>query len=426
MALQGTIKDFGLADIFQLIGIQRKTGVLTLRNGEDTVTVKFLEGRVVGADTKSQSVEDLLGAVLVRTGRITEAHLQDALRTQRKTLQRLGHVLVKSRMISEEDLVEALRVQSLQIVYRLFRWRDGGYQFHTADDLEYDEKHFMPINAETILMEGARMVDEWPIIERRIKSDRMVLGRTEAAEQLELTVESIVDHDIEFNFDSPGAATAKPNEERGITLAADEREVLNLVDGSRTVAEINDRSSLGEFDTFRILADLMTRNLVEEIRRPTAGEAAVQRRRLPERLLQATTTVLVFVAAGAAVATLDRNPVSPWKIGGQSDATEELHRAATKMRLENIEKAVEVFYLQTGSFPTELDLVSRSGYLREPDLLDSRGRPFGYRLSSGGYHVFAVGPSGEPVESLALSHPFTTVQRMMTDPDGGTPPDESP
>ncbi len=29
MALEGTLKDFSLADIFQLIGLQRKTGVLT-------------------------------------------------------------------------------------------------------------------------------------------------------------------------------------------------------------------------------------------------------------------------------------------------------------------------------------------------------------------------------------------------------------
>ena len=32
MALKGTLRDFGLADIFQLIGIQRKTGLLVLTN----------------------------------------------------------------------------------------------------------------------------------------------------------------------------------------------------------------------------------------------------------------------------------------------------------------------------------------------------------------------------------------------------------
>lgn len=44
MALEGTIKDFGLPDIFQLIGLQRKTGVLTLRAKNETVTVTFESG----------------------------------------------------------------------------------------------------------------------------------------------------------------------------------------------------------------------------------------------------------------------------------------------------------------------------------------------------------------------------------------------
>ena len=35
MALEGTFSDFGLAEIFQLIGLQKKTGVLTVRGGED-------------------------------------------------------------------------------------------------------------------------------------------------------------------------------------------------------------------------------------------------------------------------------------------------------------------------------------------------------------------------------------------------------
>ena len=39
MALEGTIKDFGLPDIFQLIGLQRKTGLLTLTNEKDEESV---------------------------------------------------------------------------------------------------------------------------------------------------------------------------------------------------------------------------------------------------------------------------------------------------------------------------------------------------------------------------------------------------
>ena len=53
MALEGTIKDFGLPDIFQLIGLQRKTGLLTLKNEKDQVTVSFENGMVVNAEPPS-------------------------------------------------------------------------------------------------------------------------------------------------------------------------------------------------------------------------------------------------------------------------------------------------------------------------------------------------------------------------------------
>ena len=51
MALEGTIKDFGLADILQLIGIQRKTGILVLEREGENVELKFLDGNVVGGST---------------------------------------------------------------------------------------------------------------------------------------------------------------------------------------------------------------------------------------------------------------------------------------------------------------------------------------------------------------------------------------
>jgi len=188
VALQGTIKDFALPDILQLIGIQRKTGILTLENEDDKVTVKFQDGQVVGADTASEGVESRLGSVLVRTGRITEAQLAEALQTQRKTLQRLGHILVQNEMITSDELVEGLNVQSTQILYRLFRWSEGTYDFQAVEKIDYDRSHFVPISADSLLMEGARMVDEWPIIERRIKSETMVLRKTKAGESVDLRV----------------------------------------------------------------------------------------------------------------------------------------------------------------------------------------------------------------------------------------------
>jgi len=427
MALQGTLKDFGLGDIFQLIGIQRKTGILTLSGHEDTVTVKFLEGQVVGADTKQRSVEELLGAVLVRTGRITEAQLREALHTQKQTLQRLGYVVVKCGLISEEDLIEALRVQSLQIIYRLFRWRAGEYCFRGVEDLEYDERHFIPISAETILMEGARMIDEWPIIERRIKTGRMVFRRTEAAEQLDLAVESIVDRDIEIDFgftDAPEQPEPAAEEKR-LSLSPEEREVMNLIDGKRTVEEVNDRCALGEFDTYRILADLLTRNLIEEIKKiPVPSVGGSRDRRMVDHLFKWTLDALVLVVVIAGLVGLRANSLAPWRVGPVVGTAQQLRVHASQVRLERLESAVQVFYLDAGTFPQSLDLLAVNRYVTEEDLVDPWGRVYGYRLSRGGYQLYGWDADGELRPDLTVSHRFSGLQRMLSGVASGEPDGE--
>jgi len=47
MALQGTLKDFGIADILQLIGQQQKTGTLHLKSKDQDVQVGFKDGSIV-------------------------------------------------------------------------------------------------------------------------------------------------------------------------------------------------------------------------------------------------------------------------------------------------------------------------------------------------------------------------------------------
>src|ERR1051326_8705287 len=211
MALEGTLKDFSLADIFQLIGLQRKTGVLTLRSKDDTVTVTFLDGKVVGADSLSHRLENRLGSVLIKSGLLTQDQLSHALK-------------------------QAIQLQILQIVYRLFRWKDGDYHFSQETTIEYDRDNVVPITAESILMEGARMIDEWPIIEKRIRSYDMVFRK-------KLTDQEIVvsDEADEVQFDD-GSATMARRRRPGLTdkirISPEEKHVYDLVDGTMTVGDI--------------------------------------------------------------------------------------------------------------------------------------------------------------------------------------------
>src|SRR4051794_1923898 len=201
MALEGTLRDFSLADIFQLIGLQRKTGVLTLRGKDDTVSVTFLDGKVVGADSLNRRIESRLGTVLIKTGTLSQDQLNRALEIQKETLQRLGFILTHYGIISSDSLKQAIQLQILQIVYRLFRWKDGDYHFSQETTIEYDRDNVVPITAESILMEGARMIDEWPIIEKRIRSYDMIFRKKLTDQEIIVSEEA---DEIDFD-DQPSA-----------------------------------------------------------------------------------------------------------------------------------------------------------------------------------------------------------------------------
>jgi hypothetical protein len=404
MALEGTLKDFSLADIFQLIGIQKKTGILTLKNEGDVVTVSFLNGAVVSADSLKKNLEDRLGTVLVKSGKISEAKLREALRIQKETLQRLGYIFVKGGFISHEDLKDALRLQITQIVYRLFRWRDGEYHFSQEETVDYDREHFTPVGAESVLMEGIRMIDEWPIIEKRIRSFEMVFrkSRPDAA----ITVASQDDdggvgQDLESALGGQGSqATARTHD--GHLLAPEQAELYRLVDGHLSVQELIDRASKGEFETCRILYDLLSRGLIQEV-----GGAAVQavgRRRRMAPVLEAMGYGMLAAWAAVSLMTMNRSPLSGTTREIASGSTIEAMRdLVARNRIERLDEAVQVYYLQKQFYPDDLRELVRGGLVGEECLKDPWGRGIGFLSSTGGYRLISYEEGGveNPGRSVA-------------------------
>src|SRR5258708_18468801 len=237
MAWEAPLPDFSLAAIFQLIGLQRKTGVLTLRSKDDPVTVTFLDGKVVGADSLNHRLENRLGNVLIKSGVLTADQLGRALEIQKETLQRLGFILTHYGIISPDALKQAIQLQILQIVYRLFRWKDGDYHFSQDTTIDYDRDNVVPITAESILMAGARMIDQWPIIEKRIRSYDMVF-RKKLTDQ-EIVVVGAEDAD-EVDFD-PDAAPMRRRRQivsDRIRISREEKAIYDMVDGTLTVRDV--------------------------------------------------------------------------------------------------------------------------------------------------------------------------------------------
>jgi hypothetical protein len=396
MALQGSIKDFGLPDIFQLIGLQRKTGILTLNKDQDTVTVTFENGMVVNADASAKRIEDRLGNLLVKQGKLTDAKLEEVLEKQRATLQRLGHILVANNYISQKDLQSALQVQVSQNVFKLFRWKTGDYHFEPSEKVEFDRANIQPMSADFILMEGIRMVDEWPIIEKKIPS-------------MDIVFKAAVDQGmIEVAAEDSEQKKAGSNK---IRLSGDEAKVFKKVDGQRTVQGIIDASGMGDFDVCKALYDLLSRDIIA----PT-GRAKAQGER-GERGEREAPPVLGFALMAAAVvlamAGLLVHLKSPFGVIGRppmlSDSLHLLLESVNRGRLDRLDRAILAFRYEHGALPKTLEELADEGLVDRSNLKDPWARPYHYGIAGNGYVLSAVDDKGKPA-------PGTTIERTLQAP----------
>ena len=402
MALEGTIKDFGLPDIFQLIGLQRKTGLLTLKNEKETVTVTFENGMVVMADSDQKRLEDRLGSVLVKQGKLTKEKLDEALQTQKATLQRMGHILTTGNYITEQDLKEALHVQVSQIVFKVFRWRDGEYHFAPTESVDYDRENFTPMSADFILMEGIRMVDEWPIIEKKIPSMDIVLRPVVDGSMIEVGEGGGGIDDV---LGKRGAASSLSK----IRLSGDEERVYRKVDGTRTVQGIIDATGMGEFEVCRTLFDLLNRNIISTVGRGEAAETTLSGRAetpaspVPGYAMAAAAVVLSLVAMAARWTT-------PFAVVGRPPLLAGSYRllldAVSQARITRLDRAVLAYRLMSGQLPRTLEDLVKAGLVDRSYLKDPWERPYHFALTDTGYLLSAVDDRGR-------NDPATVVERSL-------------
>jgi hypothetical protein len=397
MALEGTIKDFGLPDIFQLIGLQRKTGLLTLKNEKDQVTVSFENGMVVNADSSTKRLEDRLGNVLVKQGALTKEKLDEALQTQKATLQRLGHVLTTQNYITTKDLKDALNVQVSQLVFKVFRWRDGEYHFEPSESVDYDRENFTPMSSDFILMEGIRMVDEWPIIEKKIPSMDIVFRPVVDAALIEVA-------GGEDKGEQKRSAASSANR---IRLTPQEEKVFRKVDGTRTVQAIIDGTGLGEFDTCRILFDLLNRNLIS-----TAGRGAAQEAEVPQEVTASATPGYAAAAAAVvlALASIAFQARSPFAVIGLrpllQSSYDRVLEGVSHARLDRLDRGVIAYQLAKGAVPATLEDVVKIGLVDRSYLKDPWARPYHFALTENGYLLSATDDTGR-------KRPGTVIERVL-------------
>jgi hypothetical protein len=210
----GKIADSDVAAQLGRIYLQRLTGRLTLRRGAVEKIIFFDRGApILGM---SSDPDDRMGEMLVRQGRLTAEQLAQASEGLPRAERRLGAILVERGFIKPTELSVVVRRHFEEIIYSAFGWEDG--EWALAPGQPNQEIVLLDEHPAAIILAGVRRKYGGARLMRCLGGGEQVFRRAQATGDL-----------------LPRMA-----------ITQEERAIVDLFDGVRTLAEVRELAGARE------------------------------------------------------------------------------------------------------------------------------------------------------------------------------------
>lgn len=268
MAFKGTLKEFKVPDILQLISLQKKTGILTFTSSDGFITLIFEQGLIIGVDSFPKKLEMRVGNVLVKQDFISEEMLQRALTIQKRTNQKIGEILIGMGLMGEDTIKDSLKTQAVEVVLSLFKWKKGEYNFKIMDHLDRTMKMIDPIPTDNLIMEGVQMLDEWPLIKKLVPEESMIFEPVPVEAK---DIEIVDEYDEEPHH----------HDEEKIFLSETEANLLKYINGRNTVLELVELGVFTEYKVYKSLYSLINKRIIK-VKAKTVEDDAKEERLITE------------------------------------------------------------------------------------------------------------------------------------------------
>ena len=332
--MQGTLKDFGLAEILQVVAMQQKTGLLRIQSGERLLTFYVENGILVSCRDRRGIAADPLLDFLKDTGYLDAwqvLHLKLEIEEDRADL---ADLVLKKNLLSEEELAGAIEDMAQELIYRTYDWSEGTYRFITGEEALRGLTHRVSMKMEALLLEAARRVDEWPVLRLRLPGPGVLLA----------------------------AVKELPDwlDDRSRGLLAQLKTPMRL-------GELVASGRMSEYEVYEIVAAALEAELTRVLEMPETAEsvdeapspktqktapklrAGVKRhgQRRPSRLLAAALGMWALVVCGLGMARLLQS-----SFASTSGALREVERREAQAGLH---RELEVYRALHGRYPQDLD-----------------------------------------------------------------------
>ncbi|MEW6108651.1 MAG: DUF4388 domain-containing protein [Nitrospirota bacterium] len=243
--LKGNIKDVSLVKILVYLNRDRKSGTLSLKTPAFIKKIFINMGDAIFASSSYE--DDRLGEMLLKAGKITVEQYDKSVELLKTTKKRQGAILVEQGFLTPKDLFWGVKYQVKEIIHSMFQIGEGEYVFKEGD-IPSDEVITLKMSTGNLIYDGVKKIENWTRIRNEMPDTDSVLKLTE--DPLSLF------QDIE--------------------LSPQDKKILSLVDGRKTIQEVIDSSWMGSFEALKILYVLWSIGMVEESTAIQAGEESLR------------------------------------------------------------------------------------------------------------------------------------------------------
>ncbi|MEW6731925.1 MAG: DUF4388 domain-containing protein [Acidobacteriota bacterium] len=170
--MRGDLTKDCLPDVIRRIYLDRRSGSLRLTQDHTRKEIFFELGAMVFASSNRK--EDRIGETMLRHGTLSKDDFE-MVQSQMGRGKRFGKVLLDLKLITERDLIANVTFQVLDIIYSLFNWTLGQYQFIEIEKSISDDLR-LELSTASIILEGVRRIDDFDVIQRGLGDLNRLLG----------------------------------------------------------------------------------------------------------------------------------------------------------------------------------------------------------------------------------------------------------
>ncbi|MEN3044161.1 MAG: tetratricopeptide repeat protein [Candidatus Hydrothermales bacterium] len=223
--MRGSLKEIPFSDVVQLMVMGKKTGRLSVTNGEDFLEIFFKGGIVIYG--KMINKQEKIGEILLSKGVIDEETHQKAKNLIEKGAPNFGSALLELG-VPENEIKKAYEEEIKKFVSEAISWSDGYFNFE--QDEFPKEKPVISLDPSYLLIESAKTFDEWKKVQEVIPSLNEVCILKDK--------------------------TYKPFDEN-------EKIIIEMIDGKKTVKEVLEETGKNLFELAETFKNLLLKGVID-------------------------------------------------------------------------------------------------------------------------------------------------------------------